>query len=596
MTRSRIGQKGANVDRREFVKYGAAGVAGLAVAATVPWLNPEDAMATNLRRENGKKWKFGVMADTQWIANLDGQNPGTVAIGIVNLLNAEFIKHDVKFVIQVGDLVDKEDNASNGFAGQRTMPIRATAAKALYDAGIGFYPLRGNHEGSATAANEFVALYPQVRGFGGNVRGADNFSSPFASLDGLSYSFDFDNTRFIMLDQFARRDGSLFDGTKTAYVNPASASPSTSAVANSIVDQLSWVDNRLSRRRAGTHAFVLSHKNLIGQNHVDCLFGDDPSKNVGARNTFISSLQKNGVRYTLGGHDHMHHRSIVTSPDGTANVKQLICSSDSYKFYYPANPANDTKYNSPNRERAASQELDTFGYYIVTVEGPKLTVDFYSSTIGLPFGTPVGNEDKLTATPTHIGFYHRERFGYSLNGKEFVVAQGGAYNVVKDTFEGTAAAILSGANGSTGTDAAGRKLVKTVNTGWSCPAKTDDRLVSNVLTLWGIADSLSLWDENLGETAGLLPNADHTKKGDTYTLALSYVRTNASQAARGAFGIATRNEKGKWVNAVDKNSGGVKKFVNGPWSSSYGLGTYGVDTRTNIAWAILDYEIGRAHV
>lgn len=55
-------------------------------------------------------WKFGVMSDTQWKSNLDGINPDTVAVGIINQLNQEFIAHDVKFVIQVGDLTDKSDS------------------------------------------------------------------------------------------------------------------------------------------------------------------------------------------------------------------------------------------------------------------------------------------------------------------------------------------------------------------------------------------------------------------------------------------------------------------------------------------------------
>ncbi|MDR3687387.1 MAG: metallophosphoesterase, partial [Coriobacteriia bacterium] len=329
------------MDRRDFIKSGAIGAAALTVGGLAPWLTPEGAFAASrMHRENGKPWKFGVMADTQWGKNLDGQNPGTCAVGIISLVNAEFIKHGVKFVIQVGDLIDQEDDTTNGTAGKRTMPVRAAAAQALYDAEIGFFPLRGNHEGSTTAANEFLGLYPQARGYGKHVHGADNFSSPFAALDGLSYSFDFSNVRFVMLDQFARADGSVFNGTTTAYLSPASTGPSTAAVGANIIDQQPWIDSSLSGRRKNSHAFVLAHKNLIGQNHVDTLFGDDPSKNPAGRNAFIGSLAKNGVRYTLGGHDHMHHRSLVTSPDGSATVKEIICSSDSYKFYYPAKPSN----------------------------------------------------------------------------------------------------------------------------------------------------------------------------------------------------------------------------------------------------------------
>jgi hypothetical protein len=551
----------------------------MALSSAVPFLSPSAALAASrLQRQKGKPWKFAVMADTQWGKNLDGQNPGTCAVGIINLLNAEFIKHDVKFVVQVGDLINTEDDAANGHAGLRNMPVRANAAKALYDAGIGFFPLRGNHEGSVTGANEFARLYPQSRGFGSNVVGAENFSSPFASLDGLSYSFDVDGVRLVILDQFVRADGTGYNNVVTTNVD------------NNIVDQQPWIDTTLAEKPKGSHAFVMSHKNLIGQNHVDTLFGPNPATNPAARNAFINSMQANGVRYTLGGHDHMHHRSVVTSPDGTASVKQIICASDSYKFYYPAKPSNDNVFDVPTREISAAQELDTIGYYVFTVDGPRMNVDFYSSTLGMDYGDPVGIEDKLVNSPTNTAFYKRETFGYSLNGQEFLVAQGGSYTGVQDSFHGTAARIISGSNQGTVTDAAGRALTKTVNTGWSFPGgRADDAVASHVLSLWGLADSLSLWDETL---TGIMPSANRTKKGDTFTLAISYdeLAARGVHMRDGRFGIGTRDANGHWVNAVNKNFGGTKRFVYGPWNAAYGLGTYGVDTRTGTVWAVINYD------
>jgi hypothetical protein len=38
--------------------------------------------------------KFGIMSDTQWKANLDGENPETVAVGIINQLNKQFIDRE----------------------------------------------------------------------------------------------------------------------------------------------------------------------------------------------------------------------------------------------------------------------------------------------------------------------------------------------------------------------------------------------------------------------------------------------------------------------------------------------------------------------
>ncbi len=566
------------MDRRDFVKSGAVGAAGLALGAAVPWLSPAAASAAGrLAHEKGKPWRFGVMADTQWPKNADGQNPGTCAVGIINLVNAEMVKQNVEFVIQVGDLVDSETDGANGNPGLRNMPVRANAAQTLYDNGIGFYPLRGNHEGSLIGANEFAKLYPQAKGYGPHVFGAKDFSSPFASLDGVSYAFDFANVRFVMLDQFVRADG-------TGYNNVA-----TTNVDNNIIDQQPWIDAELAGRSKHSHAFVLSHKNLIGQNHTDCLFGANPSTNAAARSAFIGSMQSHGVRYVLGGHDHMHHRSIVKSPDGASSVKELICASDSYKFYYPAKPSNDDTYDNPTREMAIAQELDTIGYYIFTVDGPRVTVDFYSSTTGMDYGYPEGNESKLVNTPSPTHFYRRERWGYSLNGKEFVIKQGDPYTSVMDSHDGTVARILGGTNGSTAVDASGRPLVKTVDTGWSLLGDKDDRhAASYILTLWGLADNLSLWDETL---TGLLPNADRTEKGDPFALSLSYDHgiSRGTDFRHGHFGIATRDGSG-WVNAVDKNFGGSKHFVLGPWNPSYGLGTYGVDTATETAWAVIDYD------
>jgi hypothetical protein len=503
-------------------------------------------------------WKFGVMSDTQWKANVDGENPETVAVGIINKLNSRFIAHDVKFVIQVGDLVDKETNSPNGLPLDRTMDTRAAAAQALYDAGIGFYPLRGNHEASVTAAGEFQTLYSQTTGSGPYVFSASSFSSPSTTLSGLSYSFDYDNARFVLLDQFTRTDGTNYNGSSN----------------NNIIDQQGWIDAQLSTRPEKTHAFVFSHKNLIGQNHKDVLFGSTPASNPDAQNAFIASLAANGVRYHLGGHDHVHNRSIVASPDGGSAVQDIIASSNSYKFYIPQIPSNDATYNVPafgtTRETPIAQELFTVGYYIVTVDGPRVTVDHYASPNGCD-----GDCDLVT-TPT-LTFTKRETFGYSLNGKEFLVNQGASYTVVEDTYRETTARILDGINGSTAADYAGRALTKAVDTGWTRQdggtRERDDDPASDILTLWGMAD--------LG--------SDQT---DVYTLSLSYDhhRLLPFQFGRGLFGLATRDQNGGWVNAVDRNVGGTKKFVLGPWKPGYELGTYGIDPRTHTVWAVINYN------
>jgi hypothetical protein len=514
-------------------------------------------------------WKFGIMCDTQWPNSPDNKNPNSVAINVINHLNKEFAHQGVKFVVAVGDVTD------NGSV--LALDTRATFAQTLYNAGIGFYPLRGNHETSKTAAVEFQRIFPQTQtGVNNqtplaslvtttyygvpplNTNGTFTVGSNFASYpaanngyNGLFYSFDYDNARLVLMDQFTPTDGAPHSVLDSSQVN--------------------WVGTQLSTRPDMTHAFVFGHKHLISENHTDTLFGSNPSVNPDLQNTFMSSLFTNGVRYYMGGHDHMHNRAIVTSPSGTSTVQNIIAASDSYKFYIPQIPSNDSKYDNPAREMEISQELFTIGYYIVTVDGPRVNVDYYASPNGC------NGDCDLTYDVIPYTFTKHETFGYSLNGREFLVAQGQAYTNVQDMFADTTARILDGINGSTAADCAGRAFTKAVDTGWTpktvVAPKTDTDTASDILSLWGMTD--------LGRS-----------DADVFTLSLSYDATKSrpEHLGQGLFGLATRDADGTWINAVNKNIGGTRKFIMGPWRPGYELGTYGVDPGTKTAWAVINYN------
>jgi len=567
------------LDRRKFLKIGGAGIAGLAVSGLdipyLKWLSSRTALAMG----SEGAWCFGVMADTQWRTGTNaGGEPASCATTIIDALNEQFIQHECKYVIQVGDLVDVES-----VSGVRTLHTRAAHCQALYDRGIGFFPLRGNHEATGTAANELPTIFPQTKEEGDNVVGATNFSSPMDSLKGLSYSFDYENVRCVLIDQFIRKDGQYYDAPSKTY----KISETGKEVNYNVIDQVTWVGERVSSKPEDSHAFVFSHKNLIGQNHKDVLFGGSMTGiNDAAMDTFIQSLDSNGVRYCLGGHDHMHHRSVVWNSARTASVDQIICASNSYKFYIP-------QAGDDGREEPVCQELATIGYYIFTIDGPRVTVDFYSSSHGSDYG-----DIDLVKPPSSFNFYLRERFGYSLNGKSWIVKQGESYTAIEDSYKGTTAKILSGVNLNAETEYLGEKLCKTVNTGWADASPADNAL-SSVFTLWGLVDNLSLWEKPnptnppLGkDLTGLLPNAAESTQTDTYTLALNYdpTKVRPSQVMGGKFVIAAKNENKDWVNAVNLNFDGTKKFVVGPWKATYGLGSYGVDPKTYTVWAVLNHE------
>jgi hypothetical protein len=550
-------------------------------------------------------WSFAVMSDTQWTGvRNDGYNPNSVAVDIINQLNAQFVQKQVKLVVQVGDLT--EDGSNNA------LDTTAVFRQALYNNGIGFYPLRGNHESTAAGAVRFLTDFPQTRSAVMNLTpsvafqapNVDSATQPFPApsgvpfacgtiaiapglpvgFDGLSYAFDYKNARFVLLDQFTSITGASHSLLDTDTVN--------------------WTNNELSSRAAGTHAFVFGHKGLITENHADTLFGaQNPTQGAALQNTFTAGLQKYGVRYYMGGHDHMHNRALVKSPDGASSVEDITLASDSSKFYIPYGSAgydksqynpvtykrdkigtltapdstqtNDYLFNvtaagGTARENEISQELNTIGYYVFTVSGPRVTVDYYSAPVSV---TLSGGEYLLTdpgsgrITPT-LSFVKRETFGYSLNGQEFKVPEGQPYTGVSDSFQGTKAQILDGTNGSHAADAAGRGFIKTVDTGWTQDAK-DDPVSSNLLTLWGM--------EDLGKTTT-----------DTYTLSMSY-GPHPGPGKDGAGTLAELTSAG-WVKAVSMNASGTPQFVQGPWKAGYGLGTYGIDPKTKTAWAVLDHD------
>jgi hypothetical protein len=363
-------------------------------------------------------WSFGVMSDTQWTCATDpaGQNPNGVSVSIINQINKQFIDKGVKFVIQVGDLTENGNDSD--------IATRATAAQPLINAGIGFFPMRGNHETYAnkvqndysTNTNSFgipavQSNFPQTRGIS-NTFGAANFSSPTAvssNLNGLSYSFDYgpsgNNARFVIIDDWVCPN-KLVSAAGYPY-------------GYSIADQQSWISSRLDKASRNTQqAFVLSHQNLIGENHQDCLFSGYTNANPDMQNAFFASLQSNNVKYYICGHDHVHQRSQITSPDGKSMVEEIICSSDSSKFYTPK-PADDPNwFNQKVRETSISQELYTIGYYIYTIDGPKVRVDFYSDDHGKWASDNSYPGSGLTSqvTPT-LNFVKKETWGYNLNDK-----------------------------------------------------------------------------------------------------------------------------------------------------------------------------------
>jgi hypothetical protein len=528
-------------------------------------------------------WTFGVMGDTQWTcADPAGENPYTVPVSIIGQVNRQFIDAGVKFVIEVGDLSDDGKEISE--------EERAMAARPLIDAGIGFFAFRGNHEAQKSdngyGAPGFRQRSRQTRdgGFtksdGGLFTVGSNFSSPVEvsrDLDGLSYSFDCgdgdERARFVIIDNWPL-PGRVF-ANSTHY-------PSGYTIA----DQQAWISARLDKHKRKTpHAFVLSHQPLIGEGHQDTLFSGFANEHPKWQNAFFASLQNSGVRLFICGHDHIHQRSIITSPDGKSKVEELIAQSCSSKFYTPKSLDDSKWFGQKSREVSISQEHETVGYYIFTIDGPTVTVDYWADDHGhwqsdANYAQGAGRAN--TGVTPQFHFVKKERWSYSLNGKQFLVPQGASYTGVRDRFKGTEARILDGVNASESRDASldsggkGRALTKVVSTGWitaNSSKHASGNLASAVLLLGG-----------LGELGG--------EHADTYVLSMNYnpKQVRPKMISGDGFGLVTKDAAGRWINAVEANSGGAATFIDGPWKRGYALGSYGIDRKHQCAWAVMNHE------
>lgn len=568
--------------RRDFLKFGSAGIAGLAAGGftRTPIFRIGNALAC--RRS---AFKFAVYGDTQWTRHqLDsatglsdlsidpaGSNPYSVAGSIIDQIDAQCVKHGVDFVIQVGDLTDCGTT--------RAIQARALMAQTnLIGKGIDFFPIRGNHEtygpgyGESSNTDSSVTAmkdaFPQMLG-NQVVSAAENFSlaSDSVAADCLTYAFDFGNARFIMLDTWCT-------GTK----NVSAAGYNYGYTVN---DQQDWLSAQLTHRHPA-HAFVFAHQPLMAEDHQDTMFNGYSNANQDWQNAFYASMHDNGARYFISGHDHIHQRSLVKSPDGASVVEELICASCSNKFYTPRSLADANWFSQKGRETSISQEMFTVGFYIFTVDGPVVTVDYYSDDQGNWWsdGAYPGGGTGTLITPT-FNFVKKETWGYSVSPWGIatfeLINNDPNHAGYQLRFGVTTAKILK--QGGTAQDYTGRYLTKNVEAWWAHRNWVgNSRRASEVLTLVGAASGAIEQDHVSSNTCD--PN---DPVGIVMTYA-SLLRDHHSVT------LCTLDECGKWVNAVDKNFGGTKQFISGPYKSSYALGSYGFDAKTRTAWAVVNHD------
>lgn len=255
-------------------------------------------------------WKFIAVGDSQ------GRDNGINSI-ILSELAEEIIKQEVDCVLFCGDLVWAGRPAE--FAHELETWRRVMAP--VYEAGIGVYPCRGNHENW-----DSIEVWQQV------------FSDlPDNGPEGekqMTYAVQHKNALFIALDEFVNRH----------RVNQA------------------WLDKQLAKSTVPL-VFAYGHEPAFHAFHYDCL-DDFPAE----RDRFWDSLRRAGGRSYFSGHDHFFNCARVDDGDGdrSNDLYQFISGTAGAPFYPFSLP-----YDGDNSHYTLRLLYHTprYGYNLVEVDG-----------------------------------------------------------------------------------------------------------------------------------------------------------------------------------------------------------------------------------
>jgi len=262
-------------------------------------------------------WKFVVVADTHF-----NRYPA-----ILTEIAGDAVSENAQLVLIAGDLVDGGSALTTAELEMQLTNWRDAMAPA-YAAGVGVYPVRGNH----------VAANPGSAAAWNNV-----FSGPYAlpgngppGETGLTYSFTRNNAFFVGLDEHV--PGQLSRVNQT------------------------WLNQKLVGNVL-PHVFVFGHEPAFKVFHTDCL-GSFPDE----RNAFWASLAAARARVYFCGHDHFFDLARMDDGDGDTgdDLYQCIVGTGNEALYI------DGKYdgvNSPYTPLGVFHDEQHSGYVLVEISG-----------------------------------------------------------------------------------------------------------------------------------------------------------------------------------------------------------------------------------
>ncbi|HUU28200.1 MAG TPA: metallophosphoesterase [archaeon] len=208
------------------------------------------------------------------------------------------------------------------------------------------------------------------------------------------FSLDFGNSHFILIDCLPpNRRGGDHD----------------QRVFELMDEQWRWLEADLEANRDKGHIFVFMHPTIWPVNSGDVWYVYDPGK----QRDFVDLLLKYNVRACFAGHEHVYSITIYENKEGKQLIQMISNSEISLQETPPGTAIRDYSIrNVASGEYPWSQGLQDLvlfyqeriryfkktprvaGYFIVTVDGPQVSVRMYKSP-----GQKLFDSYMITANP-----------------------------------------------------------------------------------------------------------------------------------------------------------------------------------------------------
>jgi hypothetical protein len=326
---------------------------------------PSAALRTGDRTTNVLMWNVGHAADTTtvWRFVVTGDGRGSSGANQINTnvmseIAQATVSEGADALLFVGDLV----YSGNLAAFQQWTNVMAP----VYQAGIGVYPVRGNHDLGSGWTNTFAQYLP-ANGPSGEVF--------------YTYAATNRSALFVALDQ---------------YITP------------SRINQ-AWLDALLASNRL-PHIFAFGHMPAFKVTHADCL-DDYPNE----RDAFWNALSNAGARVYFCGHDHFYDHARLDDGDGNPNndLHQMIVGTAGAPLYAAGPYDGANSIWTPVGQFHEAQ----YGYVLGEVDGPNVTLTWkhrtapgvYEASETFAYAVPLpgkpGNPnpaDGATNVPRHV--------------------------------------------------------------------------------------------------------------------------------------------------------------------------------------------------